>query len=308
MQALAYAIHKTERTMLREYTITTALVAALAAIYPAAAQAQTDQDRMRNQQVAEQCMQDLNAFAREMSEEEFWLAGWGARWGYGTGPGPAQPPAGTAAETAAEPPPPAAGPWDTAGIMASGFHSPRYQIETLYSAAHVLAQKGEEDGCQYVLSELRDTYSDYTARLQEAGVEPGAVTDWRQEQIALAEPVGQVASASRLTVDQLTGTDVRNLQDERLGSVSDVLLDPETGQVSYVIVARGGFLGIGEQSIAVPWGHFRATPGLNTLVIDAPESTFENAPSVDPETFGDPGQRTDQNRQIDEYWAQLNGG
>lgn len=297
--------------MHRYFTAKYVLVAGLTAAWPASAIAQSSQnEQMQNRQVAERCLQDIDSFAQEMRGDEFWLTGWGTRWGYGAGPAPAQPPAAAAdappADATAEPP--AAGPWGTAGMGVSGVHSPRYQIETLYSAAYVLAHKGEEDGCQYVLSELQATYSDYIARLQEAGVEPGAVTDWRQEQIALAEPVTEVAGTQRMTVDELTGTDVRNPQDERLGSVSDVLLDPETGQISYLIVARGGFLGIGEESVAVPWERFRATPGVNTLVLDVPESDFENAPAVDLDTFGDPERRVEQNEQIDQYWSGRNPG
>ncbi|RUT28084.1 PRC-barrel domain containing protein [Arsenicitalea aurantiaca] len=162
--------------------------------------------------------------------------------------------------------------------------------------------RGDEEGCAYIVGILDQTYQDYAARLDEAGVEPANVTNWRQEQLALAQPVGESEELQRLNVDNITGTDVRNLQDENLGSVSDIVIDPRTGQVTYAVVARGGFLGFGEEHVAVPWNQFRATPGLNTLVLDVTTETLEQAPAVDPNTFGDPASFAQQDEQIGQFW------
>ena len=299
----------------------TALLFTVAALYPTAGAAQTEQPAQGGgQQVATQCLENLDAFAQRMNEDQFWVSGWGTAWGYGTGtaatgidapvaaPGAtAAAPAGTAAIGApATTTMAGVDPWASAG-PAFGAQSPRNQIEVLYGAAYVLAQQGKQDGCEYVLAELTNTYDQYIARLQEAGVNPADVTTWRQEQIVAAQPVDQIQGVSRFTIDDVTGTDVRNLQDEHLGSVSDVILDPSTGQIAYAIVARGGFLGIGRDHVAVPWSQFRATPGLNTLVLDVPEQAMENAPTVDPNNFGDPNTVTQQNQQVEDYWGQQGG-
>lgn len=113
-----------------------------------------------------------------------------------------------------------------------------------------------------------------------------------------------MSGVGRLNLDDLTGTDVRNLADESLGSVSDIIVDPVTGQIAYAVVARGGFLGIGEDYVAVPWQQFRATPGLNTLVLNVTENAFAEAPTVDPDAFGDAGQLQQQNQLINDYWGQ----
>jgi sporulation protein YlmC with PRC-barrel domain len=52
--------------------------------------------------------------------------------------------------------------------------------------------------------------------------------------------------------DDIIGTKVRNAQDESIGSVSDLVID-KSGQVKVVIVSVGGFLGIGDKHVAVPW-------------------------------------------------------
>ena len=233
------------------------------------------------------CYDQIDRFTQQMNREGFWVTGWGNRYGSDT-------PATATAESTA------AAPWS--GVSAD-IRSPRAQIRELYGAAQVLAYQGDVEGCQYLLSVLQDTYQGYTTQLGEAGVEPEAISGWRQERIALAEPVTEM-SAGRLNVDDLTGTDVRNLKDESLGSVSDIIVDPTTGQLDYAIVARGGFLGIGEDHVAVPWERFRATAGLNTLVLNITESAFSEAPTVDPDAFGDSEQLEQQNQQISDYWAQ----
>jgi sporulation protein YlmC with PRC-barrel domain len=87
--------------------------------------------------------------------------------------------------------------------------------------------------------------------------------------------------------DELVGREVVNAQDENLGEVEDVLIDPISGRIAYVVVEHGGFLGIGDDLFAVPWGAMRFVPGNDqTVLLDVPEEELENAPrfSRDDET------------------------
>ncbi len=282
-------------------TIACLLIATALVAPPALAQdnAQTnpEQQPAQNQETAANtsanagstvCYDQIDSFTQQMNREGFWVRGWGNRYGDQSVP------AANAQNTAMAP-------WS--GVSAD-IRSPRAQIRELYGAAQVLAYQGETEGCQYLLSVLQDTYQGYTTQLGEAGIEPEAITGWRQERIALAEPVTDMSGTGRFNVDDLTGTDVRNLNDESLGSVSDIIIDPATGEVSYAVVARGGFLGFGEDYVAVPWEQFRATPGLNTLVLNVTENAFGEAPTVDPDAFGDSAQLEQQNQQINDYWGQ----
>jgi sporulation protein YlmC with PRC-barrel domain len=51
---------------------------------------------------------------------------------------------------------------------------------------------------------------------------------------------------------QLDGVDVYNQNNERIGEVDDVLVD-KSGKVEAVVIGVGGFLGIGERNVAVPF-------------------------------------------------------
>lgn len=272
---------------------------------------QQQQQAGQQQQIAQQCLEDLRSLARQMEEEGFWLTGWGWRWGPGPAMTPRTPVAGpaTTARPTDQPRPGETGtegtaPWAVTGPQPLGINSPRFQIRSLYSAANVLAYRGDEQGCQTVLEELQSAYDQFTTQLREAGVEPGEVTSWRQERITAAVPVEQLQQRRIVTIDDITGTDVRNLQDEDLGSVDDVVLDPESGEISYVIVARDGFLGVGEDHVAVPWQQFRATTGVNLLVLDISEDQLEQAPEIDPERFSDPQTFAETRQRTDAFWEQ----
>jgi len=52
---------------------------------------------------------------------------------------------------------------------------------------------------------------------------------------------------------KLIGKEVRSSEGERLGKIHDIVLTPDLQSVSYVVVSRGGFLGIGNELHAVPW-------------------------------------------------------
>lgn len=66
---------------------------------------------------------------------------------------------------------------------------------------------------------------------------------------------------------------------EVLGSVADLLLDLERGCIAYVIVATGGFLGVGERLFALPWAALRADGAQ--LELQARRRDLEDAPVFD---------------------------
>lgn len=51
----------------------------------------------------------------------------------------------------------------------------------------------------------------------------------------------------------LLGREVRSNDDERLGTIDEIVVDPQTSAVIYVVVSSGGTVGIGDKKHAVPW-------------------------------------------------------
>jgi sporulation protein YlmC with PRC-barrel domain len=87
----------------------------------------------------------------------------------------------------------------------------------------------------------------------------------------------------------IIGMEVRNRNDEKLGEVKDLVLDLQSGKVSYAALAVGGFLGVGEKLIAIPTGAL--TPSSNNekvLILDATRGEVVDAPGFASTNWPDP--------------------
>ncbi len=58
------------------------------------------------------------------------------------------------------------------------------------------------------------------------------------------------------TAETLVGCTVFNYQNDRLGRIKEVLMDPENGDVACVMLSYGGFLGIGTHTLPIPRPEF----------------------------------------------------
>lgn len=255
-----------------------------------------------------QCLQQLQSQSDRMRQDGYWLSGWNytadpaALGGAGmAGDTPATMPApgadvtgapardattgqpvATTGETGAVTATPstmAAADVETPWGRVDWSQRPRFEIATLFDAAVVLANRGNEDGCNAVVASIERIYGEYRAQLEELGVQPDQITSWRQEQIVLSTPVTEYQGSIR--IDDVVDSDLRNPEDESLGEIDDVVVDPRSGQIRYAVVERGGFLGIGRDRHLVPWEQLRVTPGLNTFVLPVPEEAMENAPKLE---------------------------
>ncbi|MGB7101479.1 MAG: PRC-barrel domain-containing protein [Xanthobacteraceae bacterium] len=64
---------------------------------------------------------------------------------------------------------------------------------------------------------------------------PGAdVPAWRRQQIASARPL--TSKDAPMRYDELLGTEVRNPQDELLGSVTDLVRSPQTDKITHLVI------------------------------------------------------------------------
>lgn len=100
------------------------------------------------------------------------------------------------------------------------------------------------------------------------------------------------------------GLEVRNAHDRYLGDIEDVVCDRETGELTHALLARGGFIGIGTDSVAIPWDVLQVPPGMNLLVLNVPEAVIDNAPAVGPDRFAGPAVYEQYRRVVNEYWLQ----
>ncbi|HSM26738.1 MAG TPA: PRC-barrel domain-containing protein [Thioalkalivibrio sp.] len=85
--------------------------------------------------------------------------------------------------------------------------------------------------------------------------------DARMAQGSTPDPRAYLTSrpANSFRVDQLIGSNLESRTDAgTIGSISDLVID-EDGQILAVIVEVGGFLGIGQKDVAIPWDSVERT-------------------------------------------------
>lgn len=78
---------------------------------------------------------------------------------------------------------------------------------------------------------------------------------------------------------KLTGLAVKNLQDEKIGSVDNLMVDLSSGRVVAVIVSSGGFLGMGDALSVIPPTALRHTAERDGLRLDTTKDALAKAPS-----------------------------
>jgi len=85
--------------------------------------------------------------------------------------------------------------------------------------------------------------------------------------------LGQIQRA-----DKFIGTTVRNMQNERLGRVDDLIVDLRSGRIAEVVIASGGFLGVRDEYSSVPPQSFRQGAEADTVMLDTTKEALANAP------------------------------
>jgi sporulation protein YlmC with PRC-barrel domain len=238
---------------------------------------------------AEACRSDLKNFSQQMAKGGYWVADEGDSLGYPVGAAGE----GIVGRAATE-----------SGIQARGpgYFSgrPGYEVRVLMAAASIVARHGQQQPCEDVLSETRELYKSYLLDLQRAGVTPVDLPGWRHRQIAAAIPVKGSNHAFRS--DELLGAEVQSPDGAALGSVDDLALNPETGKLGYVVIARGGFFGFDETRIPIPWDDFKATPNADLLVLDTTKSVLDAAPHVSKNAFTVSPSADSDSQRVDAYW------
>jgi sporulation protein YlmC with PRC-barrel domain len=88
----------------------------------------------------------------------------------------------------------------------------------------------------------------------------------------------------------LMGLNVYGENDEKLGDIKDLVIDPKEGKVRYAVLAFGGFLGMGDKYFAVPWSDIqfisKGTTRTGTIkedhgMLSISKDELKNAPGFD---------------------------
>lgn len=106
---------------------------------------------------------------------------------------------------------------------------------------------------------------------QQSADETGRKADSQRQSGLTQGQAGQM-----MTADDLDGMTVVSQEGEDIGKISEITIDKQSGEVSFVTISRGGILGMGATEIAVPLSAFEFTDDEARLTVN--QSKLENVP------------------------------
>ncbi|MFT3894379.1 MAG: PRC-barrel domain-containing protein [Anaerolineales bacterium] len=105
---------------------------------------------------------------------------------------------------------------------------------------------------------------------------------------------------------------VWNQNGEEIGEVKDMVIDVDNAMITYVVVGTGGFLGVGDKDVIVPWNMLTLQTGdgsmtggqQNAFILQGDANTFNDFPDMDwKSTFPKLGEPAgDWDADIRAYW------
>ena len=154
------------------------------------------------------------------------------------------------------------------------------EIRRLRDAARILDRNGRQDACMSVVDAMEAMLTNPN-RVDSGNRRSLDHDSWlksESDRIKAARPVAELKQPVRATT--MIGADVRNTRNADLGEVEDFVLDPANGKVQMIIMSYGGFLGIGDDQVAVPWQELSVAGEEDdrVFILNISEDAIENAP------------------------------
>ncbi len=115
--------------------------------------------------------------------------------------------------------------------------------------------------------------------------------------------VAKTETSSLIASDRVEGTKVYGRDGDKLGTVHNFMVDKRSGQVAYVVISTGGFLGLGQSYHPLPWSAFSYDEAQAGYVVQVDKRMLDGAPSFRPDNapvFDDA-----YGRRISDYFAAM---
>ncbi|MGC4252043.1 MAG: PRC-barrel domain-containing protein [Sphingobium sp.] len=90
--------------------------------------------------------------------------------------------------------------------------------------------------------------------------------------------MGVKGGSDLIASDRVEGTAVFNLAGEKLGHISNFMVEKQSGQVRYATLSFGGFLGIGNDHYPLPWSMLNYDTDKGGYVVELTKEALEDAP------------------------------
>ena len=110
------------------------------------------------------------------------------------------------------------------------------------------------------------------------------------------------APSKIISADKVQGTEVYNKNDEKLGEIDSILIDKVSGEVAYVVMSFGGFLGVGEKFHPLPWRVLDYDINIGGYRVDLNREELSEAPAYDRDSINGYDYDTDTDG-LNDYYA-----
>lgn len=91
---------------------------------------------------------------------------------------------------------------------------------------------------------------------------------------------------SALSASSIAGTTVLNPAMETIGSIEDLMVDLETGEINYAVLSVDtGFLNMGSKYFAIPLEEFDFKPTSKEAMLSIDKERLENSPGFDKDNW-----------------------
>lgn len=97
----------------------------------------------------------------------------------------------------------------------------------------------------------------------------------------MANPLAAAETRDLISAAKVAGTPVFSAEGEKLGTIQSVMISKATGQVAYVVMAYGGFLGLARRRHPLPWHVLDYDQDVGGYRLARPVGTLEDAPALD---------------------------
>ena len=109
----------------------------------------------------------------------------------------------------------------------------------------------------------------------------GAAYSQQSQETQYAPIVRAADSVYQLRASDLIGMEVYNYTDEHIGEVDDLIITGDDQSVAHAVISVGGFLGIGDKLVSIPYSDLQMGPENDYVVYNATQEQLETLPEFE---------------------------
>lgn len=118
-----------------------------------------------------------------------------------------------------------------------------------------------------------ETEREVEVEQETAAVDRTAITTDREQMTTGGMDVTQA--------ENLIGESIVGPTGDEIGDIGDLLIDRESGEIQGMIVEVGGFLGLGERQVMIPWQEATYNPAEGTVLVNMTKDQLEALPEFE---------------------------